>query len=68
VCESLVLQSKVSTPCAISKNISNLKMAVFWNVAPCNLTDIDRRFIKKSNFHTRRCENIKSHLFKIYLD
>lgn len=52
---------------------SNLNMDVFWNVTPCNLLDISRRFREvqcfhhhcstswnTAIFHTRRRENLKS--------
>jgi hypothetical protein len=28
----------------IQQRVSHLKMAVFWDVAPCSLVDIDQRF------------------------
>jgi hypothetical protein len=51
-----------------------MKTAVLWDVAPCNLVDVYRLFRcacclhrpgdgpKDSHLHTRRRENLKSHL------
>jgi hypothetical protein len=55
-----------------------MKMAVLWDVAPCRMVDIDRRFrwsrrllniAEDSHFHTRRPEDLKSlqHSFRLFV-
>jgi hypothetical protein len=49
-------------------SISELKIIAFWDVAPCSLVEVDRRFNEitrryipeGSNLPTRRRENLKS--------
>jgi hypothetical protein len=55
-----------------------MKMTVYWDVAPCSLLDIDRRFRgayclhqqsdkpEDRYFHTRRSDNLKSHQLLTY--
>jgi hypothetical protein len=45
------------------------KMAVLWDIAPCSLAEVYRRFrgaAEDSHLHTRRRENLKSHSSLFY--
>jgi hypothetical protein len=42
---------------------SNLKMAVFWDVAPCSLVDINRRFREAYFFHHHGATSQKTAIF-----
>jgi hypothetical protein len=48
-----------------------MKFRVFWDILPCSQIDVDidlttRQYIPEdSEFHTSRCENLKSHIYPV---
>jgi hypothetical protein len=50
-----------------SHTFLDLKMAVFWDVTPCSLVDVERYFRETDCRHHQGNENMKSHLLDLFI-
>jgi hypothetical protein len=53
------ISCNVVSPCEIT---ASMKMTAFWDIAPCSLVEVDRRFVGDTSYQKTRFVNVFSSL------